>query len=76
MTGLPEDALWELMAKASSPDPGTDWESAPALDGQLMGEILADGEPYRGMAVRLELSKNLDGWTERAGENPNRRART
>lgn len=70
VTGLPEDALWELMAKASSPDPGTDWESAPALDGQLMGEILADGEPYRGMAVRLELSKNLDGWTERAGENP------
>ena len=32
--------------------------------------LFGEGEPYRGMAVRLELSKNLDGWTERAGENP------
>ena len=70
VTGIPERALWQLMARARAGDDSVDWSSAPVIDGQVIGELLKDGDAYRGKPFRLEISRNMGGWTESAGENP------
>lgn len=77
--GIPDDAKWELMSLAWADRMGAadiDWDAAPLLDGQTIGELFLDGEDYRGKPFRLDVSQNLGGWTEREGENPMRLART
>ncbi|MFT4542128.1 MAG: hypothetical protein ACI841_005427 [Planctomycetota bacterium] len=70
VSGVPMDALWELMSLAKAGNQDLDWATVPAIDGQVIGNLLADGESYRGKPFRLELSRNMGGWTEKAGENP------
>lgn len=75
VSGLPEDAEWALMARAlrelELPDESdVDWEAAPELDSQIVGDVFTDGAAYRGQPFRLAVSRNLGGWTEDPGENP------
>ena len=74
-TGIPDDAKWELMARALAeaeglaPEP-IDWSTVPLLDDQMVGEIFVNGEAHRGKPFRFEILRNLDGHTLAVDENP------
>jgi len=71
--GMPEEAKWQLMALALAEREGhveIDWESATEIDGQVLSDLLHDGDPHRGQPFVLPISRNSQGWVERVGENP------
>lgn len=70
-TGLPFQAQWQLMAWAAADGQGqVDWDAAPELDGQILGELSNDGDAYRGKPFRVGISRNMASWVESVGENP------
>lgn len=73
ITGLPWEERWELLAYARDVDPDAiDWDAAPELNLETMKSIAADGDAWRGRAVRLPPLEVLDMWNQDAGENPAR----
>lgn len=74
-TGLPEEAKWELMARALAEAEGiasepVDWGAAPLLDDKTVSDTFLNGDSNRGRPFRFEILRNLDGRTEAVGENP------
>lgn len=73
ITGLPFDALWQLMAWVRDlPAGAIDWEAAPELDAPALAAMLEDGTPLRGKPFRLPISRLQGVRVKRAGENPAR----
>ncbi len=73
VSGLPFDALWNLMAYARDLAPGAvDWERAPELDRAALVALLEDGAPHRGEPYRVPLSRLQGVRVKQAGENPAR----
>jgi len=72
----PAEPFWSLMAYARDvPEGAIDWESAPVLDQRLLDQLLEDPASYRGLAVRIPISRLQDGRVCLAGENPARMER-
>lgn len=73
VTGLPFDALWQMMAWVRDlPEDAVDWEAVPELDAAALAAMLADGTPLRGKPFRLPISRLQGVRVKRAGENPAR----
>ncbi|MCP3919500.1 MAG: hypothetical protein GY711_28515 [bacterium] len=68
-TGIPPAVEWGLMAKAQKSGESPDWESAPELTAEILGEMFQDGSAFRGKPFRIPVSRNVGSWVERAGEN-------
>ncbi|MFT5059316.1 MAG: hypothetical protein ACI89E_002099 [Planctomycetota bacterium] len=71
---VPFAEKWKLLARASYGAEDVDWENAPVLDKALLAELLANGDDYRGMPLRLPLDgvAIIDIDTDYAPENPAR----
>jgi hypothetical protein len=73
VSGMPFEERWRLLAYARDVAPDAiDWSGAPVLDGAKLHQILADGDPWRGLPVRLPVSELLDVRDADPGENPAR----
>ncbi|MDF1799917.1 MAG: hypothetical protein P1V81_12125 [Planctomycetota bacterium] len=72
---LPFEEKWKLMGRAAYLEDGEiDWASVPVLDKETLRQMVADGDPWRGMPIRLPLdgAALMVVTTKRAGENPAR----
>jgi len=71
--GLPSLPFWTLMAHAqATATEGVDWQSAPELDKVMLERIVQDGSEYRGVAIRIPLSRLLQARIKSTPENPAR----
>ncbi|HPF14442.1 MAG TPA: hypothetical protein PLJ12_09265, partial [Planctomycetota bacterium] len=70
VTGIPEEAKWELMAKAIQGKDRIDWAQAPEINDEYIGRMLAGDPSLRGQPFRIPVRINADSRTVRAGENP------
>ena len=76
-SGIPPQPFWALMnhaqlARAEELSESIDWAAAPELDKLTLEEVVASGDEWRGMAVRVPVSKLMDARVKRAPENPAR----
>jgi hypothetical protein len=69
-SGLPFEALWELLGRAKLASDEVDWDKAPTLSKEMLNQIFQDGQMHRGQPFVLPISRNMGSWVESVGENP------
>ena len=71
--GAPFEARWKLLAFARDLEEGEiDWETAPELNNETLGEILKNGRSNRVQPFRIPISKNMGTHEQLISENPAR----
>lgn len=69
VSGIQDGPLWQLMAFARQRAEEVRWDETLELDNALLNQLVRDGEPFRGVPMRVPISGNLGCWTEDPGEN-------
>lgn len=68
--GIPYQAQWELLAKATQDTGQVDWENAPMFNDHYLGRMFKGDASLRGMAFRFPISSSQAAKTVEVGENP------
>ncbi len=68
--GIPYQAQWELLAKASQENGQIDWNTVPEFNDDYLGRMYKGDDSLRGMAFRFPISTSMDSRTVEVGENP------
>ena len=69
IAGVPEHALWRMMAFARDQADEVDWSAAEELDSEVLEYLVRDGSAFRGVPYRVPISGNMGTWSEVAEEN-------
>lgn len=78
-SGLPFGPYWALMshaqlARSEELAENVDWDNVPELNMATLEQLVHAGEEWRGLPVRVPVSKLMDARVKRAPENPARQA--
>lgn len=68
--GIPYQAQWELLAKASQESGQIDWANVPKFGDEYLGRMYKGDDSLRGMAFRFPISTSMAARTVEVGENP------
>ncbi|MEZ6003083.1 MAG: hypothetical protein R3F17_01765 [Planctomycetota bacterium] len=69
-SGIPDQAKWELMAKALQDKGQINWDEAPVLSDEYLERMLQGDDSLRGMPFQIPILNNMDARTVTVGENP------
>ncbi|MCA9001004.1 MAG: hypothetical protein KDB61_03705 [Planctomycetes bacterium] len=68
--GIPYQAQWEMLAKASQENGQVNWDEVPEFNSEILGQMALGDGAFRGQPFRIPISTSMDARTVEVGENP------